>query len=175
MRAALVIGGAANVWQDVDLARAIGEFDGVVGCNDIAEVWPDTLDAAVSLDADKLDHWMAARAARGLPPHKALFTPRTTERRFPGQTAPGSSGLFALKVALVDLGFDRAVLCGVPMERAWSHFYDWREWKGADKRREGWLRALPQIRERARSVSGWTQTLLGAPDAAWVAPAPGAV
>jgi hypothetical protein len=177
MIAALVVGGAACVWRDIEAALDLGEFAGVVACNDAAASWPGRLDAIVSLHAEKLHFWMARRAAAGLPLPAALYVKEdvkakveaiSTRYRFPGQDRSGSSGLFALKVALIDLGFDKAVLCGVPMTAEDAHFFEPQAWRGAEGHKKGWMQALPQIADRARSMSGFTRELLGAPDAAWL-------
>jgi hypothetical protein len=175
---ALVLGGGAGVWADVEAALDLSEVDGVVACNDVAASWPGRLDAMVSLHAEKLHFWMARRARSGHPPPDRVFTKEASGNakvaveqihyRFPGQDRTGSSGLFALKVALIDLGFDKAVVCGVPMTEEGRHFFDATAWRGALSHRAGWTQALPQIAERARSMSGWTRELLGAPDAAWL-------
>lgn len=184
MSIALVVGGGACVWSDVRLALELGEFDAVVACNDAAAAWPGRLDAAVSLHAEKWGFWMERRrlagrplpdliighaeAKRGVVPMPSCVT-GYVEHRFPGQKDTGSSGLFALKFALVDLGIDRAVLCGVPMTAEQNHFFDERRWGGATSHRRGWKQALPQIADRARSMSGWTAELLGKPTSDWLA------
>lgn len=183
MRVALVLGGGNCVWSDVDAALELGEFAGVVACNDVAAAWPGELDAAVSLHAEKMGLWMSQRRAAGHPEPKAVLghaefrkgilkTPACltgfTPFKFDGQTDSGSSGLFALKVALINLGFDRAVLCGVPMEALQAHFFDTHKWGGAISHRRGWKQALPQIADRARSMSGWTREILGSPTTEWL-------
>lgn len=182
MRAALVLGGAGNVWDDVDAALSLGEFAGVVACNDVGASWPGHLDAWVSLHAEKFGIWATQRTAAGYPPAGVILAHNEqcgrkglplcvsgrTEFRFPGQRETGSSGLFALKVALVDMGFDKAVLCGVPMDAAPGHFFDPAAWRGAVSHRRGWHEVLPAIQHKARSMSGWTRDLLGAPDEAWL-------
>ena len=180
MRVALVIGGGACVWSDVLNALDLGQFHGVVACNDVGVAWPGGLDAWVSLHTDKMGLWTERRARAGHGPVQAIYgqcqtrgrdAPRAThtvEFKFSGQSSTGSSGLFALKVALIDLGFDRAVLCGVPMETAERHFFDISPWRGANSHRQGWKEALPVIRDRARSMSGWTREILGAPDEEWL-------
>lgn len=181
MRKALILGGALTVWRDAEEALALGEFDGVVACNDAAVDWPGEVEAFVTLHGEKAAHWRAKRAAAGHPAWRAAYgheAPRprnafsglqTTEFRFPGQIETGSSGLFALKVALIDLGFDRAVLCGVPMEPMGCHFFDAKAWTGASSHRRGWQEALPHIKDRARSMCGWTADLLGRPTEEWLA------
>ena len=182
MRTALVLGGAGCVWEDLEAALELGEYHGAVACNDAGAFYPGTLDAWVSLHPDKFGIWASKRVAGGfgLPAailghleasgRKALplcVTGRT-EFRFDGQKTTGSSGLFALKVALVDLGFNRAVLCGVPMTARDGHFFDTAEWRGDIAHQRGWLEVMPQIKDRARSMSGWTREKLGAPDEDWL-------
>jgi hypothetical protein len=183
VKIALVLGGAATVWSDARAAMEMGEFHGAVACNDASAAWPGELDAAVSLHAEKFGVWMERRARSGFAPPAQVIghdTARTSVLRMPacvtgytshlfeGQKETGSSGLFALKVALIDLGFDRAVLCGVPMNEVSAHFFDEAPWGGALSHRRGWHEALTVIKGRARSMSGWTKDLLGPPDAAWL-------
>lgn len=183
MRIALVLGGGACLWDDVKAALELGEFHGAVACNDAGSAWPGKLHALVSLHADKLPHWIARRDRAGFPRPTHILghegaragniggqvTTGYTEFRFPDQDRTGSSGLFALKVALIDLGYDRAVCCGVPMSVAEKHFFDPRPWRGAISHQKGWEQALPQIKDRARSMSGWTADLLGRPTPEWLA------
>lgn len=180
MTVALVLGGAACVFNDVEVALALGKFDGVIACNDMAARWPGRLDAAVSKHPERWTGWLAARERRRFPaPDRVISHLEAegqaseavtghTEFRFPGQTASGSSGLFALKVALVDLGFDKAVLCGVPMSADRGHFAYGPTWPDAIHYQPAWREALPAIQDRARSLSGWTRNLLGAPTKDWL-------
>lgn len=169
MRTALVLGGAASVFADVDAALGLGEFAGIVGCNHVGIHWRGAFDGFVSLHPDRFKIWNARRRLDGLPAHKAMFGLGQTEHRFPDQTKPGSSGLFALKVALVDLGFDRAVLCGIPQDPEAAHFDNPKSWTIALTYREAWVEALPHIADRARSMSGWTAETLGRPTPSWIA------
>jgi len=163
---ALVLGGATTVWDDVEAALALTEADGIVACNDIAADWPGPIDAAATLHPDLWPGWAERRASKGYPPAPQVFTHGWA---FPGQDRSGSSGLFALKVALVDLGYDRAVLCGVPMDEQARHITEPWPWRSAEILRAGWRQALPAIGDRARSMSGWTADLLGRPTPDWLA------
>lgn len=183
MRVALVLGGSASLWRDVEEALEIGAYAGAVACNDAAAVWPGRLDAAVSLHGEKHGIWMGQRRKSGLPMPDHVLGHATlrsgivrtpdcitgfTDHRFDGQRQTGSSGLFALKVALVDLGFDRAVLCGVPMNGQ-SHFFDTASWAdGARAHWRGWVEAMPAIKDKTRSMSGRTAEVLGRPDKQWL-------
>lgn len=168
---ALIAGGAACLWDD--LAAYDGPVDGVVACNDAgAEI--EDLTAWVSLHPDCFARkgWLAKREAKGWPPvplygHKAERGSPCgmieTDWAFPGQEHSGSSGMYAAKVALVDLGFDRAVLCGVPMSPT-PHFFGGEPWMVANRYLKRWALVPEEYRERVRSMSGATRDLLGAPD-----------
>lgn len=175
MTTALVLGGAACTQQDWEAALALGEFDFVVACNDVGAIWPHRLDAWVSLHPEKLGQWRDQRRANGHPEAARYMThgdympswAEPTEFRFPGQGQSGSSGLFAVKVALMELGADRAVLAGIPLERS-SHFFDRDRWEAAVGYREAWEALRPCYRARMRSMSGWTAQFLGTPTADWI-------
>lgn len=163
------------------MAAYAGPVAGVVACNE-AGIAVARLDAWVSLHPQYWDKkgWLAARAAKRYPapplythdlrhaPPGAVQTPYC----FPGQEHSGSSGMFAAKVALVDLCFDRAVLCGVPMSPM-DHFHGathWRVKSGAGRvsdlpRRylDRWREVPAEYKDRIRSMSGATRDLLGAP------------
>lgn len=183
MTTALILGGAACVYGDVEAALALGHFDGVLTCNAVTTRWPGKIDAAVSLHPGHWGLWIGARDRAGLPrPERIIGQTEANswpklpdcitdllDLRFPGQAGSGSSGLFALKVALIDLSFDRAVLCGVPLTEAAGHIVDGPTWPGAHHYHPAWREALPQIKDRARSMGGWTADLLGVPDAEFLA------
>lgn len=180
---ALVLGGAACVWDDLTAALDLGEFDAVIACNDVAAAYPGPLEAAVSLHAEKWGYWMEVRRRAGFPlPTHVLGhheASRSTLRmpdcvtgfigqHFSGQTETGSSGLLAVKAALIDLGHDKAVCCGIPMDVR-PHFFDHAKWEAAQAHWRGWQQALPQIKDRVRSMSGRTSEFLGSPTSEWLA------
>lgn len=192
MKTALVLGGASCLWSDVsaflggegaEIAKRTvcgpgGLCQGVVACNDAGAEWPGDLDGWVSLHPQFFTRkgWLEKRQG---PPPKRIFAHHAadkavhrgrypvgiefTDYKFPGQERSGSSGLFAAKVALIDLGFDRAVLCGISMDPR-PHFFDHEGWRSAEGFRSAWLAVPQEYRDRMRSMSGWTRTLLGAPE-----------
>jgi len=85
-----------------------------------------------------------------------------TQAMFEKQKQGGSSGLFAARVGLEVLKYERVVLCGIPME-ATAHFNRPEPWADAIPSRQGWLEALPVLKGKVFSMSGWTRELLGAP------------
>lgn len=177
MTVCLVLGGAACLHDDI--AAYDGPVDSVVACNDAGAEWPGELAAWVSLHPEYLDikGWRQKRAERGYPPAKRYIGHLEWQRRgrknpdwlefsdyrFPGQERSGSSGLFAAKVALIDLGFDRAVFCGVPLTHS-PHFFDSKVWPFAHSYQEIIETLDPQYRARLRSMSGWTRDFLGSPE-----------
>lgn len=181
-RVALILGGAACVWTDVEAALDLGEYQAVIACNDVMAVWPGKLDALVTLHPEKAGFWLERRRRNGFPDPariaghtNSLSSGRIppcvkefVEYRFPGQEASGSSGLFAVKYALMDIGVERAVLCGVPMSVDEAHFYDARPWGGAIRHRKGWEESWEHTKHRVRSMSGWTMSMLGRPTSAWI-------
>jgi hypothetical protein len=170
----LVIGGAACVWDDVTAALELGEFDGVVACNDVGADWSGKLDAWVSLHPEKFPVWQRKREANGFDRaalhvgHKAdPNVDRVVDYRWPGMKGSGSSGLYAAKVAM-GLGFDRIVLCGVPMEAEQAHYFDRKTWNAVQGFKPAWLTARPHIANAVRSMSGWSAQFVGKPSENWL-------
>lgn len=173
MRTALVLG-SGDCLHD-DLEDYTGPTDAVVACNEAGAVWSGALDAWVTLHPSYWRrapwNWIARRAASGFQPAKALYThdlrhapegTRQTHWSFPEQSAHATSGMFAVKVALIDLGFDRAVLCGMPMTNT-PHFSSRYDWPDA-KRYFSRVTQIPaEYRDRIRSMSGATKILFGSP------------
>lgn len=81
--------------------------------------------------------------------------------------ASGSSGLYAVKL-LMDRGFRKVVLAGVPMDAAGGHFFDPAEWGEVSSFWQVWLEQLPRLEDKVKSMSGRTRELLGAPDMHWL-------
>lgn len=172
MKTALCLGGGDSLFDDIASYR--GPIDGVIACNDAGVEWDGDLDAWVSLHPEKFQSaWLKKRREAGRTPPRMLVAHRqpkphicpildlVTDYVFPGQKNTGSSGLFTAKVALVDLDFDRVVLCGIPMTQT-PHFFDGKPWRSAESYQKQWLTIPPPYRARMRSRSGWTRAFLGA-------------
>ena len=82
----------------------------------------------------------------------------------------GTSSLLAVFVAL-GLGYERVVLCGVPMDNT-GHFYDPASkidrTFGSDFIEMEWRKAEKHFAGRVRSVSGRTRDWLGEPSREWL-------
>jgi len=167
---AAVLGGARGVWAELaELETLIGRRpDLIVGTNDAGVIYPGHLDAWATLHHERFSEWRRRRT--GNQDYRAFvhaplsgLTAEVVRERW-----SGSSGLFAAQIALQKLGARGVVLCGVPLDAERAHFFNGAPWSDADVFRRGLEAALPVIRDCARSMSGWTRDLLGAPDAQWL-------
>lgn len=171
---ALILGGAETLWDDVDGALQLtgGAWPGrVVAVNEAGVHWEGDLHHWVSYHPEHMQGWAERRAANG---YRGDFT--TWARRMEpwvDRQAPhwdgGSSGLLAVAVCH-ELGMERVILCGVPIERR-PHFHDrddGRPWKYADTHWRKWKKAAPKMAGWVRSMSGRTRDLLGEPTTEWL-------
>lgn len=179
MSLAAVLGGATNGLAELVHLRTLAPVNAVYAVNDAAAEYPGDLAAFVTLHPEKLDAWLSIRN-RVDNLHKTCEViaheahPRVTrvvDYRWPGMNASGSSGLFAVKVALES--FDRVVLCGVPMDAMRAHYNNTLPWFEVDSFWPAWEIALPYIKDRVRSMSGATAQLLGMPTKEFLHPAGG--
>lgn len=167
---ALILGGGPTVWADLEEARAlINRRHIIVAANKAIEAFSGRLDGAATLHPDLLANWAARRQGnrdfRSFVPVPHETSPRA---EVVAERWPGSSGLYAAQVALLEMGATGAILCGVPMDAAAGHFIDKGPWAGTDDYRQAFAAALPLLGGRLRSACGWTQQLFGAPSAAWI-------
>lgn len=170
---AFALGGADTLWDDLKAASALVEPDLVVACNDALVHYPGPLAAACSLHHEKMERWLKDRVASGFNVPDRVFARiggapfEETDYMLPGQLRTGSSGLFAVKVALIDLGAAKVICCGIPMDKR-PHFFSGANWQASQIHKTGWVQALPEIEDRVKSMSGWTRKLLGEPTKEWL-------
>lgn len=170
MTIALVLGSAACVWADALAAVKLTRPDLVIAVNDMIPLWPGPLDCAAALHREKLPGWLIAREDAGRSAPREVWSYRAAPPTVTHTTADwrGSSGLFALKVALIERRCDGAILAGVPMDRS-PHVTGGEAWKDAHAFYPGWVDQQKHFGTRARSLSGWTRSRLGAPTEQWLA------
>jgi len=85
----------------------------------------------------------------------------------------GSSGLFTILIAL-ELGYDRLILCGIPLEG--QERFGYKEDTSAvvtaqtdyKHYRKGWNQQQGLLSDHVRSMSGWTKETFGEPTAEWL-------
>lgn len=174
---AFVLGGAECIWADLESAQSLCSPDIVVAVNDIGIDYPGRIDHWVSYHSDFLGKWSRQRAERGLPDIQNYWTGKGG----PTKAAPkgtktvnaigGSSGMLATFAALKS-GATKVILCGIPMDAEMPHYHNHKKskpWTDALKYHKHWKAAAQdEFRDRVRSMSGWTATLLGTPTREWL-------
>lgn len=175
VKRALVMGSARCLRADLEGALSLAEFECVIACKGAGLEWQGRLDAWVTLHPDRFARELAQRRGRGwaLPDRTyahadAPGVSHTLTYRWPDQKTSGSSGLFALRIAIEEYGCDRIVLCGIPLDKEYGRLDLPGAWRGATAFKQGWEQALHRIKDKTRSMSGWTKQLLGEPTAQWL-------
>jgi hypothetical protein len=176
MPSAIVVGGADCVWDDVKAAQALFTPDAYAVINDMIPQWSGRIDYICSLHPEKIAEWLLQRSKKGLTfagevwCHKIAGPRGMMHKGVDHQSGDwqGSSGLFAPKV-LLENGFNKIVLCGVPMTAEGGHIVRKRQWPVAMAFRRGWKLHEKFIKGKVKSMSGWTEQFLGAPTPEWLA------
>jgi len=167
---AFILGGAENVLDEYAEAKKLINPDVIICVNDIGydfekcDIWttlhPENL---------KIKGWISKRINNGfsLPEkivaHKqADYVNNILGYKWKGSRGSGSGGLYAVKVAL-SLGYNKIVLCGVPMNKK-PHYFDKKAWTEYNVFVETWDEQKEVLKEFVRSMSGYTKELLGYPD-----------
>ncbi len=167
---AVIVGGAECVWDDVERTRALCDEAGVKPeffiINDMISFFPGEA-TVVTLHSDKLPGWLNQRQHGGHPAPTEIWC--NSNRRAAHKLVTnvmkdrgGSSGLLAVYIAL-NKGYDRIILCGVPMETAANHFVRKVKWVACVAFWRAWELHANEIKPYARSFSGQTAKLLGQP------------
>lgn len=193
MKSALVIGCAANVWEDVKAACDLVHYDAVYCVKQIGINYPRTFQTWITLHPEAMDDYEAQRHNLGLPngyeivappPHelgmhgaKGNITRRVSYLWSNKSNASASSGIYGAKVALED-DFDRVVLAGIPMTPEAGHFKPESKNVAGQVRGKVWTQhnafvsgfnfAVPYLIGNVKSMSGHTMKVLGAPTLEWL-------
>lgn len=197
MKRALVIGCGDRVWQDVAEAQKmcshwdgyyLVKLAGVHWKGPERFVWVTLHPEFMKVDAIQSPTWKGQagycrqRRELGLHDNYELVSPlkeevgshtaHTMDRhityRWPGMSSSGGSGFFGVKVA-VDDGYDRIVLCGIPMTVEGKHFTRHNPWAARDSFTAPWTSHKQYYADKTRSLSGgWTEKLLGRPTPEWL-------
>lgn len=195
MKTALVIGCAANVWEDLKAARALASYDAIYCVKQMGIHYRDKFDVWATLHPEAMNDYEHQRKVLGLPNGYQIVAPPAKELGMHGEkgniarrvsylwpnsdgSSSASSGIYGAKIALDD-GFERVVLAGVPMSPDAGHFLPETKtvsgqvrgpvWTGCGAFEIGFNNALPYLMNRVKSMSGRTQKVLGAPTKEWLA------
>lgn len=79
----------------------------------------------------------------------------------PYEEPSGSSALLAC-FASIKMGYDKIVLCGCPLDGLNDKKHPYSMFQ------KGWEFHFNKVKNQARSMSGWTQKLLGGPTQEWI-------
>jgi hypothetical protein len=177
-RTALILGRAATVWNEIEAAKKLADFDVVIAINRMARDYKQPFQHWVSYHPDLFPLWTRERLEplpSGLMYWSGVYKGQrlgdAKRLKLPIQYCKysgGSSGMLAIKVAIDGLGLDRIVLAGIPMDDS-PRYDDKTPWREADAYWLTWMSEKPWMAGRVRSMSGRTSKFLGLPDAAWLA------
>lgn len=175
MKRCLIIGSAACVLNDLEAAREISSFHDVIAVKHAAAAYSGRLIAMVSLHPEKLGATLLERKRQGFDMGFKVWCHSASGQRgrptgrvdhvLPEDWG-GSSGLFAVQVAR-HLGYERIVLAGIPIDGT-AHFNSPDPMEKHERYRSAWLARRGEIAAYVRSMSGWTASVLGRPDAEWL-------
>ncbi len=173
-KTAFVLGGADTLREDLSKALDLVKPDTYITTNHAGRDLEGEVPHWVTLHTEKMPIWMAERKEKGLPDASQLWTSNTKtipeEHKHLYKHVPtwdGSSGLLAITVAFY-LGYERVILCGVPLDKKANHYDDDNPWMDAPRYRSAWTKRLHIIKGRVKSFSGWTNLILGVPTGDWL-------
>lgn len=180
-RLAIVVGGAEGGYKECEWARRVYEDPVIFAANDIGCYLP-VVHHWVSLHYDKLEHWAALRRLDGslwqdFKTHCNYFQIAQADYVWSIEPCHFSlSGYFAMQLAYL-MGADRIILAGCPGSRARRFFEpeprsDSYGYGGGDtvadsRDREQLCKEMsrvPSMKEKVRSMSGWSKEYFGGPD-----------
>lgn len=177
---ALIIGGGDNVNYDLKNLKnliypyEIEDFFHIIVVNDQIYNWQGRIDVIATLHGEKINEWFKQSGRKPTKEIKAFYhrPPKPDdeqnffqklERKEVKERWKGSSGLFAVQIAIDHLKKEKIILAGVPMDQRPNYFRDeefWRKWYAYQK---NWVTSFKVIKGKTKSLSGWTKEQLGFP------------
>jgi len=163
-KALIVMGCAPCLLHDLAKIGQTIEAD-YMAVNDAGVLYLDPIQHWATYHPVSLPGLIEARSALGgnmgfiTHAHKGFINPDTLKevvnkiwplpKMNPGYTdfRSGSSTLFGVEVGL-ELGYEKIIICGTPLEGEYAQY------------QEAWKRALPRLKGKVTSMSGWTKELL---------------
>ena len=179
MKSALIVGSAPCVFDDLEAAPRwpliVINFAGLRHLGPI-EFWASLhfrLLCDLISDRERMGGDMNFTAYAKIPPRMAIPKFASGVKIVPAplkRIGNGSSGLVAA-VTAIRLGYERLVLCGVPLEGGHTIQADQKiQFRGTPKVpafakfRRAWELHQDIVKPHVRSMSGWTREFLGGPD-----------
>lgn len=172
-RNVLIIVGSAPCAQE-DVAGALSLLHEIQDMNDAFDVMAIGMDAVnyiVHIDyfatyhtAD-IDEARIRREADGLNTDYKIIAhmqyKEMVQTILPCNPPSGSSALLGV-LAGIKLGYRKIIVCGCPLIGKNAKGFDYANFQ------KGWTAKFAAIKDKTRSMSGWTKKLLGAPDEVWL-------
>lgn len=173
-KVAFVYGGANTLHDDIAAAYDLCEPDTIIACNDAGMSYEGVLPHFATLHTEKVPQWLDERREKGLPDPLNFWTSNVKtvpecHRNLYKKVPPwnGSSGLLCITVAL-HLGYEKVILCGVPLHRTFEHYNYPGDWGDACRYRSAWVKHKPLLDGKVKSWQGWTADILGKPSREWL-------
>lgn len=148
----------------------------VYAANDIGWAYPYHIEHWVTLHAGLMPTWKKLREAKRYPMDFKTWGGRwvtgSTDAGKEGidevfdVKVVGSSGMFGVELALHH-GADRIVLAGAPIDCR-PNFFSPKAWDSALTYQPRWRECVDVFDGRVRSLSGFTEAILGRPDKEWL-------
>lgn len=175
---AFVLGGAKTLHEDWVAALKIAVPHTYIATNETGRDFNGHLPHWCTLHTEKITDWYRQRLEGRFTgvgqfwtsniktlPNNHILSPKDFRHV---QSWDGSSGLLAITVALA-LGYQKIILCGVPLDKKAGHYFSPDvPWMDGPRYRHAWIKHKGDMDGRVKSMSGWTQALLGAPTKEWV-------
>lgn len=176
---AFVLGGAKTLEEDIATAKELAVPHTYIATNETGRDFDGHLPHWCTLHTEKITDWYRQRiVGQGeinigqlwtsnikTLPNNELIKPKDFRHV---QSWDGSSGLLGVTVALA-LGYSKVILCGVPLDKKAGHYFSPDiPWMDGPRYRHAWIKHFPEMKDRVKSMSGWTQSLLGAPTKEWI-------
>jgi hypothetical protein len=164
----IALGGARGVWDELREAQALFPDADIGAVNDSGADYRGHLKLFATLHPEKFERWQRFRERKGFNTdyvavsHKAWAGVRVDlVKQF---LWSGCSGLYLCQIAAMEFGYQQIILCGMPLT-AEPHYFDTEAWTQATRLRAGWKEAAqqPELKDRIKSMSGWTREYLGGP------------
>lgn len=174
-KVAFVLGGANTLHDDIFKASELANPDAFIATNHAGRDFDiDSVYHWVTLHTELMPGWIDERRASGRHELYQLWTSnvKTIPPEHDGlynhvKSWDGSSGLLAVSVAL-HLGYERIILCGIPLDKKADHYDYPGPWMDAPRYRRAWVKHLDDMKGKVKSFNGWTSLILGEPTEAWL-------
>lgn len=178
MTAALVVGRANCVWDDLDQAMVMRPPDlryTVIAVN-VVGTHLRYIDHWVSFHPELMVNWIRQRRDNDFDDNYQLWTSAKGRRMTEWERHMkirmidcdgGSSGMIGVLVAL-ELGIPRIVLAGIPMVNEAGRYDVGTPWDEAEQHKKAWEKLPATTKMKIRSMSGWTRLHFGYPSVQWM-------